>query len=357
MKLIHCSDIHLDSPMESNLTAEQARERNTEICRTFSRMVDFAKAEGVQAILLAGDVFDTDRISATTARYILDTVAQASDICFLYIMGNHDEAHRAFSGQTLPDNLITFEADWGYRSFGNVTVAGITLTDENCMTLYDTLQLQAEQVNIVMLHGQTAHRPGEEMVSLPNLRSKHIDYLALGHIHSYGTDKLDDRGIWCYCGCLEGRGFDECGTKGFVLLETEGKRITHRFVPFARRTLHDITADITGLTTTPELLDVLLRTAKDVPAQDLVKFTLTGSYTPETNKDLTFLKNMLADRFYSVKIKDCSHLKLETASYENDISLKGEFIRMVLASDLPEEDKERVICAGLEALRGGEISL
>ena len=27
MKLIHCADLHLDSPMESNLSAEQAKER------------------------------------------------------------------------------------------------------------------------------------------------------------------------------------------------------------------------------------------------------------------------------------------------------------------------------------------
>ena len=38
MKLIHCSDLHLDSRMESNLSAAQARERNAEICATFARL-------------------------------------------------------------------------------------------------------------------------------------------------------------------------------------------------------------------------------------------------------------------------------------------------------------------------------
>ena len=52
-----------------------------------------------------------------------------------------------------------------------------------------------------------------------------IDYLALGHIHSYKCHKLDKRGVYCYSGCLEGRGFDECGDKGFVLLETEEDRL------------------------------------------------------------------------------------------------------------------------------------
>ena len=357
MKLIHCSDIHLDSPLESNLTALQARERNSEICRTFTRMVDYAKNNRVSAILLCGDLFDTDRVSATTEQLIADTIAQAPEITFFYLKGNHDEASRAFGGSGLPENAVTFGEEWSYHRFGDVTVAGIELTERSCHSLYDTLQLNPDHRNIVMLHGQTAGHKGEELVSLPDLRGKHIDYLALGHIHSYAADKLDERGIWCYCGCPEGRGYDECGEKGFVLAETNDCGISHRFIPFASRTLHDLKVDITGFTTAPELLGLLRRAAEEIPQRDLVKFTLTGSYTPDTHKDLPFLRTMLADRFYSMKLKDCTHLQLDAASYENDISLKGEFIRMVLASQLPDEDKDRIICAGLEALRGEEISL
>ena len=108
MKFIHCSDIHLDSPMESNLTAAQARERNNEICSTFSRMVAYAKNNHVSAVLLCGDLFDTNRVSATTGRFILDTIAETPAIRFLYLKGNHDEANRAFAGRNLPDNLVSF---------------------------------------------------------------------------------------------------------------------------------------------------------------------------------------------------------------------------------------------------------
>ena len=50
MKFLHCSDIHLDSSMERNLTAAQARERNAEVCATFARMVAFAAEQGVAAV-------------------------------------------------------------------------------------------------------------------------------------------------------------------------------------------------------------------------------------------------------------------------------------------------------------------
>ena len=100
------------------------------------------------------------------------------------------------------------------------------------------LELNREDFNIVMLHGQDSVRPGEELIALPLLRNKSIRYLALGHIHSYKCEKLDLDGRYCYCGCLEGRGFDECGEKGFVLLDINGDRLSSEFIPFAYRKMH-----------------------------------------------------------------------------------------------------------------------
>lgn len=357
MKFIHCSDIHLDSPMESNLTPRQARERNAELCRTFSRMVSYAQAEGVTAVLLAGDLFDTERVSATTGRFILDTIAAAPAVQFLYLKGNHDDTARAFGGEALPDNLVTFTDTWSTHRFGTVTVSGIELTDTNCLTLYDDLHLNEDDINIVMLHGQVSHQSGDELVCLPRLKGRHIDYLALGHIHSYRAEALDERGTWCYCGCPEGRGYDECGDKGFVLLSIQNGTVSHEFIPFACRTLYEVPVDITGLTDTPAMLAAMNAAAAGIPDTALVKFTLRGTYTADTHKDLPFLQTMLSSRFYSVKLKDESRLALAAADYENDISLKGEFVRLVLASDLPQEDKDRIIVAGLAALRGEELGL
>ena len=41
MKLIHCADIHLDSPMQTHMTAQQASVRNTEMLQSFVRLTEF----------------------------------------------------------------------------------------------------------------------------------------------------------------------------------------------------------------------------------------------------------------------------------------------------------------------------
>ena len=208
-----------------------------------------------------------------------------------------------------------------------------------------------------MLHGQVSTQPGEELVCLPRLRGKHIDYLALGHIHSFRRERLDDRGQWCYCGCPEGRGFDECGEKGFVLLDAADGRVESRFIPFASRILHEVRVDISDCVTITQLQQALERAAAGIPGDSMVKFTLVGSYTPETQKDLGFLTRLLGEHFWFARIKDESRFRMERSSYEHDASLKGQFIRLVMASDRAEEDKARIICAGLQALAGEAVEV
>ena len=350
MKFIHCSDIHLDSKMERNLTGAQARERNAEVCATFARMAAFAAELGVTAVLVAGDLFDRSQATAQTVGFVLDTIRNVPTVDFLYLRGNHDVS--AFEGWDTPDNFKTFGDGWTYHRYGDVVIAGMELDAD-----YDGLSLPEETVNIVTLHGQTSTQPGEELVALPLLKRKNIDYLALGHIHSYQTGKLDDRGAWCYCGCLEGRGFDELGAKGFVLVNVENQTAHHEFIPFARRTLEEVAVDITDLVTVSQILAAAEQESAGIPAENLVKITLTGTYTLETQKDLQFLKKMLEGRFWFLKIKDESRLKIEKESYEHDLSLKGEFIRLVMASGRTEEEKERMILCGIRALSGEEVTL
>ena len=66
---------------------------------------------------------------------------------------------------------------------------------------------------------------------------------------------------------------------------------------------------------------------------------------------------MLEPDFWYVKIKDESNLKIDRESYEYDASLKGEFVRAVLASDHSETAKMRIITCGIRALTGEEVLL
>lgn len=358
MKIIHCADIHLDSKMETNLPVDKARDRNNEIIGTFCRMIEYAVENGVRVILICGDLFDTKRITGKTADSILSAMEQAKNVDFLYLRGNHEESRRAFAGRVLPPNLKLFsEEKWQYYQYGDICIAGIESSRENTFRMYRELALPEESTNIVMLHGQVSTQCGGGLICLPMLRDKNIRYLALGHLHSYQEGSLDLTQKYAYSGCLEGRGFDECGEKGFVLLNAENRKVSSRFLPFSSRQLYDVPVDISDLHTVSQILGAMTEAGRDIDPKHMVKFTLRGTYAPDTQKDIPFLISRLKSRFWYVKIKDESRLAISSGSYEHDISLKGEFIRMVMASDRPPEEKEKIITLGIRALSGEEIVL
>ena len=66
MKLIHTADIHLDARMEAIYPIELAKERRKDLRKEWWRLVEYAGRNGVSAILIAGDLFDTKKPLQTT---------------------------------------------------------------------------------------------------------------------------------------------------------------------------------------------------------------------------------------------------------------------------------------------------
>lgn len=356
MKLIHCADLHLDSPMGAHLTAEKAKARRGEMLHTFSDMLTFAEREAVRAVLICGDLFDEEKLTGAgnkTVTYVLESIGHYPTIDFYYLCGNH-EGTAWLKGHSLPENLHLFtEKEWTSFDLEGVTISGCVCEDNP--DFEEKLTLDPGRVNLVLLHGQI----GSD-IRLPKLAGRGIDYLALGHLHTYQTDRLDGRGIYAYSGCLEGRGFDEDGQKGFVLLDLPdqpGKPIVPRFVPGTGRPIAVVRVGIDGCVS---LLDMETRVSdavRDLAPDSMVRVILTGHFTPDTHKDIAGLTSLLAARFFYAQVADESGLEIRAEDYVHDLSLKGEFVRLVMASDLPVEEKDRVIITGLRALGGEEPEL
>ncbi len=67
---------------------------------------------------------------------------------------------------------------------------------------------------------------------------------------------------------------------------------------------------------------------------------------------MRYIKQVLQNDFFYIKVKDETKLYISKEEYQNDISLKGEFIRLVLDSSEVSNDKEQIIQYGIEALSG-----
>ena len=150
MRIIHTGDIHFGSPLSARFSLEKAEVRRAEICSTFRRLVDFAKAQGVGFILLAGDIFDGDFPLARDREFFYGVIQNAPQIEFFYLKGNHDFLEEEVA---LP-NLKRFGGEWKSYHYGSICVSGIELCEENLGRFYDELVLDKNKINIVLLHGQ-----------------------------------------------------------------------------------------------------------------------------------------------------------------------------------------------------------
>lgn len=359
MKLIHTADLHLGSGLESNLPADLARQRRNELYLTFVRMVDFAAHNDVRGFLIAGDLFDTATPGAELFSRVMRTACAHPSIRFFCIEGNHDRDMLCPNPKEVPDNWIWFGKEWKSVDLGEVILWG----SSSALKL-PLPEMDAARVNLVMLHGSLTAGNGGEPDALPEkwLSHRKIDYLALGHLHSFAQGMLDDRCMYCYPGCPEGRGFDECGEKGFVLLETTGRKsqpFETRFVPFSQRQLYTVQVCMTGCDSESMLLRLTDEAVSRIPqpSSSMLKVELTGDYAPAWQKDTAFLQATLAERFWFVKIKDRSHMHLTEKDTVGDLSLRGEFLRLLAESDEKEEVASLIAEMGLRALEGENLNI
>ena len=344
MKLIHCADFHLDSALNANLDGDRKRLRKAELLQNFVRIVEYAHTNKADAIIIAGDLFDGPNVSAETANVIKTTITRCKSVNFLYLKGNHDAVSILEQWENPPANFMMFGTEWTYFGNDSTVITGITVTKENASTVYDSLILEKNCANIVVMHGQTEkYRSADvaETISLQDLKNKNIDYLALGHIHSYHCEPLDSRGVYCYCGTPEGRGFDECGEKGFVWIETtkDGK-LTHKFVPFAKRMIREVKVDITGLEDTASVENKIRESLQGISGEDMVKVSLKGKVSMNAECNKMYLTKCFEPDYFAFTINNRGvGLAIHPEEYENDISLRGEFIRLVMAGNYTEGEK------------------
>ena len=354
MRILHTSDIHLDSPLTTHLSSDKVRERKRELVATFQQTVDRALTMGAVGYIIAGDLFDTEKVTRSTIENLMAIIARVPQLTFFYLFGNHEKSMLIDSGVEIPKNLKIFNDEWTYFRIDDVTIAGRC---ETAKDMFSTLTLDPGKRNIVVLHGELCDRSDVGgAIGVKEIEGLPIDYLALGHYHTYGATSIGARCTAVYSGVPEGRGFDEVGEKGVVMLDVDKFGIRHEFIKTAKRTLRIVEADVGGIKRGVDLEEAVARAIYGIERCDLVRLLLVGERELTTVLDIDAICSRFKDKFYYFEVKDATRVRISADDYKNDRSLKGEFIRSVLADEsLSDQMKEKVITTGLRALIGESI--
>ena len=148
-----------------------------------------------------------------------------------------------------------------------------------------------------------------------------LDYLALGHVHSCTGVVRAGRVAYGYCGCPEGRGFDELGDKGFLYGDIGPGTAELRFVAFARRRYRIWEADVTD----GDPLAAVERLLPQDTAEDICRLRLVG--TPEEPVRLPLLQQSLEGRFFALQLRDETTVRREIWDKCGEDTLRGLFLQ------------------------------
>jgi len=358
-KVLHTADIHFDTPFES-IPANIAHLRKDDVFKSFSKLIDLAKEEKVDAILIAGDLFDSQYVKPMTIKYLQNIFSKIPEIMVFIAPGNHDyiNENSIFKTIEFPQNVYVFKGDMERVRLKdkNVSIYGAAFTSQfvNESLLKGFSADDENEINIGVIHG-TIITCGEYNPMAPSdIENSKLDYLALGHVHEYlGATKFG-KTTCCYCGTLEGKGFDEAGEKGAVICEISKENISVRFIPLCQRQYINLKCDISEAKTYDDIVEIIINNMGKDREKHLYKIILEG----EVDKDLHINTNILCQRLqnetFFVKIEDKTSIRLDLGSLANQPGLKGAFVRELLEKSGDPHFKE-ALKLGFLAFDGAKL--
>ena len=316
-RFIHAADVHLDSPLRSLALRDPdlAELIGNATRRAFVRIIDLCLDEQVDALLLAGDLYDGDQTSMKTARFLSEQIRRLHEagIHVFVIRGNHDALSRITKELIFPDSVKVFggraEAIVVDRSNGDFPVAihGLSFAQPHAPeSLIGKYKLPIEgAVNIGLLHTSLAGALGHDLYapcSLADLQATGFRYWALGHVHKRSV--VEGKCAIVMPGMPQGRDINEAGAKSVTLVTVADDRsiqIEERVTSIAQ--FERVSIDATRIDDWRALVGALgrvLERARDgLASEHLVgRLHLTGT-TPlawRIRRDLDLLKSEVDDR-------------------------------------------------------------
>ena len=241
IRILHAADLHLDSPFNA-LSEEKAALRRREQRELLRSLARIRAEQNASLVLLSGDLFDSDSTWAETEELLRLTLSEMAVPVFI-APGNHDyyAANGRWARMRLPENVHVFtSADFDAVVLEelNVRVWGAAFTDNYSDAKLDTLRIPRQDgfTELVCVHGEVGN-PGSryDPIDERDIAASGADYIALGHVHACSGLKKAGKTYYAWPGCPEGRGFDECGEKGVLIVDVSPGKAKAKFIPTAAR--------------------------------------------------------------------------------------------------------------------------
>ena len=235
-RFVHTAGIHLDSPLRSLALRDPdlAALIGGATRRAFENIVELCLEEQVDALMIAGDLYDGGQTSVKTALFLAAQLERLDDagVRTFIVRGNHDAESRIKLEPVLPERVKVFggrvkavEID---RPDGALPVAvhGVSFAKQKAPDLVPKFKPPvAGAFNIGLLHTSLAGAPGHDPYApcaVGDLVDHGFDYWCLGHVHKRAVHNETPHVVMP--GMPQGRDIGEAGPKSVTLVHVGDDR-------------------------------------------------------------------------------------------------------------------------------------
>ena len=378
VKFLHCADIHLDAPFTSLSTEEgKSSERRQDVKLTFRRIIETAKSEKVDLLLISGDLYEHHYVRKSTICFVNDCFNEIPEIKVIIVSGNHDPntANSYYRNFNWADNVYILTEENSFVRFEDIdtVVYGIGFDNnlKDTSVNYGIREKTESYINILLCHGTLDMDIGDNNynpVKSEELDRLGMDYIALGHFHNT-IEAQGGRANIFNPGSPEPLGFDEMGDHGVIvasIVKDKGSvsELDWKFIKLNRKVYEKIELYLDGCCSDEQVSERILETIGDKDYRNsLLNITLRGYTDCNFRIDSRLVKSYIMDRAYFIKIKDFTEPDYNFDEISKEPGLKGLYVRKILSMIDNSTDEDRVkllkkaLYYGIEALERGEVCI
>lgn len=331
IKIVQSGDFHLDSPLTLHHLSFR-KMRREELLFTVKKIIDFSNQISADLLLLAGDLFDSTRVTKGTMDYLYNELERFRGHVFI-TPGNHDpyESGSPYDRFEFPQNTHVFrEYEEIYLEELDTYVCGQGFTSpyERENQLKGKKAPEGDSIKLLVMHGEVTTGSNEyNPISPESIGESQFSYMAIGHRHEYSGILRENKTSYAYAGIPEGRGFDEAGDKGVIYGQIYKDGVDLAFKKLNIRGYKEVSVDMSSAITQTDMMGRILSSLES--KNDIHKIVLKGVLPNYIKVDLAELDRELSKKLKEFKLVDATRVTGDSILNIEANTLKGLFIRTI----------------------------
>lgn len=322
MKMLLCSDVKLGAIPVEKLDGKLSHKWQSVRSEKFEELIDIALQNHANYMVLLGQIFGRVRVTEG----LIDRLFQ--------LMNNNATLHVLLFVDIAECERISYRNDI------------------------------PENLHVISTRHENSYLDDEIAVRIGNEKAE----IQLGDNESViitkGNDGLFDLTATGETYCIpifEPNGFDEAATTtacGYALLEWTNETLgAFKLQENTSYVYKTVEVKIQANDNQSEILRKINQTVRNIEHNTFLRITLTGQSAFGLTINGDALKQHLQSKIFFVEVYDNTVMEIDEESFDTDISLRSEFVRLAMADEtLSESERNRLISCGWNALTGKEVS-